>query len=40
MFKSLFSKIFKAVGSMNGSEKACFKLFFDEPEMPKSMIEK
>lgn len=40
MFKSLFSKIFKAVGSMNGSEKACLKIFLDEPEMPKSMIEK
>ena len=40
MFKSLFSKIFKAVGSMNGSNKACPKFIIDEPVMPKSMIEK
>lgn len=40
MFKSLFSKLFKAVGSLNGSNKACMRIFFDEPEMPKSMIEK
>ena len=42
MFKSLFSKIFKTVGSMNGSGSgsACWHLWFDEPVMPKSMIEK
>lgn len=40
MFKSLFSKIFKTVGSMNGSGSACWKLFFEEPEMPKCIIER
>ena len=40
MFKSLFSKIFKTVGSMNGSGKACPKFIIDEPTMPKSMIER
>lgn len=40
MFKSLFSKIFKNIGSMNGSGKACPKLIIDEPVMPKSMIER
>lgn len=40
MFKSLFSKIFKTVGSMNGSGSACWKIVFDEPTMPKSMIER
>ena len=40
MFKSLFSKLFKAVGSLNGSSKACWKLVLDEPSMPKSMIER
>ena len=40
MFKSLFSKLFKAVGSLNGSSKACWRAFFDEPNMPKSMIER
>lgn len=40
--KSLFSKIFKAIGSLSnsGSSKACARWFFDEPEMPKSMIER
>ena len=42
MFKSLFSKIFKAIGSLSVSKgsNACIKLFIDEPEMPKSMIER
>lgn len=42
MFKSLFSKVFKAIGSMNnaGSSKACVKIILDEPEMPKSMIDR
>lgn len=42
MFKSLFSKIFKTVGSMNGSgsSKACWHIWIDEPVMPKSMIER
>ena len=40
MFKSLFSKLFKAVGSLNGSSKACWRVIIDEPEMPKSMIER
>ncbi len=42
MFKSLFSKIFKTVGSMNGSgsSKACWHFIIDEPTMPKSMIER
>jgi cyclic lactone autoinducer peptide len=42
MFKSLFSKLFKTIGSLNnsGSSKACLHVFLDEPEMPKSMIER
>lgn len=42
MFKGLFSKIFKAIGSLNGStgSSACIRVFIDEPEMPKSMIER
>lgn len=42
MFKSLISKLFKVVGSLNGSgsSKECLRFFFDEPEMPKSMIER
>lgn len=40
MFKSLFSKIFKTVGSMNGSGKACPRILFDEPTMPRNMIER
>ena len=42
MFKSLFSKVFKAIGSLSVStgSSACLKLIFDEPEMAKSMIEK
>ena len=40
MFKSLFSKIFKAIGSLSVSNNRCAKLFIDEPEMPKSMIER
>ena len=42
MFKSLFSKLFKTVGSLSnsGSSKACLHVILDEPEMPKSMIER
>ena len=40
MFGNLFSGVFKAIGSMNGSGSACWRVFLDEPEMPKSMIEK
>ena len=42
MFKNLFSKLFKAVGSLNnaGGSKACLKIIIDEPTMPKSMIER
>lgn len=42
MFKSLFSKIFKAIGSLSvsSSSNACLKVVLDEPEMPKSMIER
>lgn len=42
MFKSLFSKIFKAIGSLSTStgSNACLRVFIDEPEMPKSMIER
>lgn len=40
MFKNLFSNIFLAVTSLSSSESACIRLFFDEPKMPKSMIEK
>lgn len=42
MFTNLFSTVFKAIGSLNGSGSgsACWKFFFDEPEMPKSMIER
>ena len=41
MFGGLFSMAFKAIGGMtNSGSSACIKLFFDEPEMPKSMIEK
>lgn len=40
--KNLFSKVFKAIGSLSisGGTKACPKFWIDEPEMPKSMIEK
>ena len=40
--KSLFSKIFKAIGSLSvsGGSSACWKFWIDEPEMPKSMIER
>lgn len=40
MFKSLFSKIFKAIGSLSTSNSGCIKYILDEPEMPKSMIER
>lgn len=40
MFKSLFSKVFKAIGSLSISNNRCAKLIFDEPDMPKSMIER
>ena len=40
MFKSLFSKIFKAIGSLSVSNSRCWKVIIDEPEMPKSMIER
>lgn len=40
MFGSFFSGIFKAIGSLDGSGSACWKFIIDEPEMPKSMIEK
>ena len=42
MFQSLFAKIFKAIGSlsMSGTSNACLRAFIDEPEMPKSMIER
>lgn len=40
MFKSLFSKIFKAIGSLSVSDNRCIRGFIDEPEMPKSMIER
>ena len=40
MFKSLFSKIIKAIGSLSVSDARCAKVLFDEPEMPKSMIER
>ena len=40
MFTNLFSTVFKAIGSLNGSGSACWKLWLDEPEMPKSMIER
>lgn len=40
MFKSFFSKIFKAVGSLSMTNSACYVVFIDEPEMPKSMIER
>ena len=38
----MFAAIFKALGSLNGSGSgsACIRFIFDEPEMPKSMIEK
>lgn len=40
MFKSLFSKVFKAIGSLSISNSECVHIIFDEPEMPKSMIER
>jgi len=40
MFKSFFSKILKTVGSLSISNARCGRLFLDEPEMPKSMIER
>ena len=40
MFRNLFSKIFKAIGSLNTSNNQCLKYILDEPEMPKSMIER
>ena len=40
MFKSLFSKIFKAIGSLSVTNSACVRVVLDEPEMPKSMIER
>ncbi len=42
MFKKLFSKVFKTIGSLStsGSSSACPRWIIDEPEMPKSMIEK
>lgn len=40
MFKSLFSKLFKSIGSMSVSNNRCAKIVLDEPEMPKSMIER
>ena len=36
----MFAAIFKAIGSLNGSGSACWHFIIDEPEMPKSMIEK
>lgn len=40
MFKNLFSKLFKAIGSLSTTNSACPLFIIDEPEMPKSMIEK
>ena len=40
MFQSLFAKIFKAIGNLSVSDARCVRLFLDEPEMPKSMIER
>lgn len=40
MMNNLFSKIFKAIGSLSISNARCWKVVLDEPEMPKSMIER
>lgn len=42
MFKSLFAKIFKSIGAMSvsGTSNACLMVILDEPEMPKSLIER
>lgn len=40
MFKSIFSKVFKAIGSLSTTNNACPSFVIDEPEMPKSMIER
>ncbi|MBP3460796.1 MAG: cyclic lactone autoinducer peptide [Bacilli bacterium] len=40
MFRNLFSKIFKAIGSLNTSSNYCWRVIIDEPEMPKSIIER
>jgi cyclic lactone autoinducer peptide len=38
---SFIAKILKAIGNLgSGSSVGCWKLWIDEPEMPKSMIEK
>lgn len=42
MLQNFLASLFTAVGntSASGSSSACIKWFIDEPEMPKSMIEK
>jgi len=38
----MFGFLFKFIGSLNGSGSgnACWRIFIDEPKMPKHMIEK
>lgn len=40
MIRNLFSKIFKSIGSLSTSSSGCLRVIIDEPEMPKSMIER
>lgn len=40
MFRSFFSKIFKTIGSLSITNVCSPRFIFDEPEMPKHMIER
>ncbi|MBE6160346.1 MAG: cyclic lactone autoinducer peptide [Lactobacillales bacterium] len=40
MFRSFFSKLFKTIGSLSMTNVCSPRFILDEPEMPKSMIEK
>ena len=42
MFGNLLASLFSAVGNLDngGAPSGCLKLFWYEPEMPKSMIER